>query len=78
MRKNPRRILRPQRLPFRHPGSGTTNLTYVVNSCNSGRVLRSMQNKIRILRMLGYVLLHGGADNIDLEVVVSGKTESRF
>jgi hypothetical protein len=23
MRKNPRRILSPQRLPFRHPGSGT-------------------------------------------------------
>jgi hypothetical protein len=22
MRKNPRRILSPQRLPFRHPGSG--------------------------------------------------------
>src|SRR5713101_2206646 len=27
MRKNPRRILSPQRLPFRHPGTGTTNLT---------------------------------------------------
>jgi hypothetical protein len=26
MRKNPRRILSPQRLPFRHPGSGSTNL----------------------------------------------------
>jgi hypothetical protein len=26
MRKNPRRILSPQRLPFRHPGNGTTNL----------------------------------------------------
>src|SRR5882672_6859333 len=25
MRKNPRRILSPQRLPFRHPGAGTTN-----------------------------------------------------
>src|SRR5713226_9635027 len=25
MRKNPRRILSPQRLPFRHPGSGTSN-----------------------------------------------------
>jgi hypothetical protein len=27
MRKNPRRILSPQRLPFRHPGEGTTNLS---------------------------------------------------
>ncbi len=27
MRKNPRRILSPQRLPFRHPGNGTSNLT---------------------------------------------------
>jgi hypothetical protein len=26
MRKNPRRILSPQRLPFRHPGSGLSNL----------------------------------------------------
>jgi hypothetical protein len=26
MRKNPRRILSPQRLPFRHPGSGHSNL----------------------------------------------------
>jgi integrase/recombinase XerD len=26
MRKNPRRILSPQRLPFRHPGAGSTNL----------------------------------------------------
>jgi hypothetical protein len=24
MRKNPRRILSPQRLPFRHPGKGRT------------------------------------------------------
>jgi len=27
MRKNPRRILSPQRLPFRHPGTGITNLS---------------------------------------------------
>ena len=26
MRKNPRRILSPQRLPFRHPGTGHSNL----------------------------------------------------
>ena len=25
MRKNPRRILSPQRLPFRHPGIGRNN-----------------------------------------------------
>ena len=34
MRKNPRRILSPQRLPFRHPGAGTTNLTNVYLYCN--------------------------------------------
>ncbi len=27
MRKNPRRILSPQRLPFRHPGSGNTKVS---------------------------------------------------
>ena len=35
MRKNPRRILSPQRLPFRHPGLGTTNLTNTETSCNT-------------------------------------------
>src|SRR2546429_8539848 len=34
MRKNPRRILSPQRLPFRHPGIGTTNLTKTSSYCN--------------------------------------------
>ena len=34
MRKNPRRILSPQRLPFRHPGDGTTNLTKTSCYCN--------------------------------------------
>ena len=36
MRKNPRRILSPQRLPFRHPGSGTTKLANRATECNSG------------------------------------------
>jgi hypothetical protein len=35
MRKNPRRILSPQRLPFRHPGKGTTNLTNEETYCNT-------------------------------------------
>src|SRR5258708_1866150 len=34
MRKNPRRILSPQRLPFRHPGAGTTNLAETNTYCN--------------------------------------------
>jgi hypothetical protein len=34
MRKNPRRILSPQRLPFRHPGAGTTNLANRYIYCN--------------------------------------------
>ena len=35
MRKNPRRILSPQRLPFRHPGAGTTNLANPESYCNT-------------------------------------------
>jgi integrase/recombinase XerD len=35
MRKNPRRILSPQRLPFRHPGAGTTNLANGQIYCNT-------------------------------------------
>jgi hypothetical protein len=35
MRKNPRRILSPQRLPFRHPGIGITNLTNRKTLCNT-------------------------------------------
>ncbi len=35
MRKNPRRILSPQRLPFRHPGTGITNLTKTSSYCNT-------------------------------------------
>jgi hypothetical protein len=35
MRKNPRRILSPQRLPFRHPGAGTTNLAKTSTYCNT-------------------------------------------
>src|SRR6266481_10145171 len=38
MRKNPRRILSPQRLPFRHPGAGTTNLTNRSTYCNTAAV----------------------------------------
>src|SRR6266481_1092549 len=35
MRKNPRRILSPQRLPFRHPGTGSTNLANTDTYCNN-------------------------------------------
>jgi hypothetical protein len=31
----PRRILSPQRLPFRHPGVGTKNLANARDSCNT-------------------------------------------
>ena len=37
MRKNPRRILSPQRLPFRHSGPGVTNLTNRKAYCNIGQ-----------------------------------------
>ena len=43
MWKNPRRILSPQRLPFRHPGSGITNLANggaYCNICSIGILLR--------------------------------------
>ena len=35
-----------------------------------------MQNKIGIFRVLRYKLLYGGANDVDLEVVLSGPTES--
>ncbi len=46
MRKNPRRILSPQRLPFRHPGRGTTNLSNRRSSCNTSNcVIRRLDAK---------------------------------
>jgi integrase/recombinase XerD len=42
MRKNPRRILSPQRLPFRHPGAGFTNLTNARGSCNTAAPERAL------------------------------------
>jgi hypothetical protein len=39
MRKNPRRILSPQRLPFRHPGIRQKN-NYLVHSCTLAGWLR--------------------------------------
>jgi integrase/recombinase XerD len=36
MRKNPRRILSPQRLPFRHPGAGTFTVAKPAPWCNMG------------------------------------------
>ena len=49
MRKNPRRILSPQRLPFRHPGA--ESLSYIVfcelaavgAGANRGRVVRAAE-----------------------------------
>jgi hypothetical protein len=38
----------------------------------------SMQNEIRVLRVFCYVLLNRWANNVDLEVVVSGPTEGGF
>jgi len=35
-----------------------------------------MQNEIRVLRVFCYILLYGGANNIDLEIMISGPTES--
>jgi len=37
-----------------------------------------MQYKIGVLRVLGYVLLHRGANNIDLEVVLSSPMKGRL
>ena len=45
MRKNPRRILSPQRLPFRHPGAGTTNLTNRYIYCNTERVFGGLRKR---------------------------------
>jgi hypothetical protein len=35
-----------------------------------------MHNKIRVLGVLRYILLYRWANNVDLEVVLSGPTES--
>src|SRR5712691_3023314 len=63
MRKNPRRILSPQRLPFRHPGSGTSNLTNRVPHRNStaGRVGRA---KTRATFWLGATALFHQAGSV--------------
>jgi hypothetical protein len=37
-----------------------------------------MQDKICVLRVLRYILLYRGANDVDLEVVLSGETESGF
>jgi hypothetical protein len=47
MRKNPRRILSPQRLPFRHPGTGTTNLANSSINCNADRLIGRSPNRNR-------------------------------
>jgi hypothetical protein len=39
-------------------------------------IATSMQDKIRVLRVLRYVLLHRRTNNVDLEVVFSGPVES--
>ena len=112
MRKNPRRILSPQRLPFRHPGKwqyksneridllqhwGESRKAILLlpgpgrrrraalrvtplDGIQARRVIKrtSMQNKIRVLGVSCYVLLHGWANDVDLEVVLSGESESGF
>ena len=39
---------------------------------------RSMQNKIRVLRVLRYVLLHRRTNNVYLEAFFTGQVESSF
>ena len=50
MRKNPRRILSPQRLPFRHSGIGSTNLAKRRRSRNTHAIqpacLKTGRNKL--------------------------------
>src|SRR5258708_40102684 len=48
MRKNPRRILSPQRLPFRHPGAGTTNSTNTPGSCNTLPKVKGLSRQVRL------------------------------
>ncbi len=64
MRKNPRRILSPQRLPFRHPGALAANLSYQKSYCNTdtasagcskGLVSVERENEFRqVLRAFGF------------------------
>ena len=92
MRKNPRRILSPQRLPFRHPGkwqykSNERNdllqhWSSAYNTAPGGshraRIVTSTENEIRVLGVCCYVLLYCWANDVDLEVVLPGETESGF
>ena len=54
MRKNPRRILSPQRLPFRHPGRGTTNLSNRTSSCNTSACVKPLPrcHKVPAMEMI--------------------------
>jgi Protein of unknown function (DUF3417) len=54
MRKNPRRILSPQRLPFRHPGRGTTNLSNRTSSCNTSACVKPLArcHKVPAMEMI--------------------------
>jgi hypothetical protein len=92
MRKNPRRILSPQRLPFRHPGKWqyksneridllqhwSSDYNAASSSSRASLIVTSMENEIRVLGVFCYVLLYCWANDVDLEVVLSGETESGF
>src|SRR5713226_6106265 len=63
MRKTPRRILSPQRLPFRHPGSSTSNLTNRVPHRNS-TAGRAGCAKTRAISWLGATALFHQAGSV--------------
>ena len=73
MRKNPRRILSPQRLPFRHPGTGDTNLTKPCTGCKksdglpqkskSVNYFTSMTAKLPNVTMKAWIAENGSLQN---------------
>ena len=63
----------PQRIPCRRQESSTG---FPIRTESS--VATSMHNKIRVLRVLRYVCLDRGTNNIYLEVVLAGPVEGGF
>jgi hypothetical protein len=83
MRKNPRRILSPQRLPFRHPGTGDTNLTKPFTGCKKSSGLLQKSRAYSPLRMSPGVAVEGYdegaiAENNSCETVKKEARQSRL
>jgi len=62
--------MRPVKRSQREPWS--------VSDAHTFLIAISMQNEIRVLRVFCYILLNRWTNNVNLEVVLAGPTESGF